>query len=147
MVKVIDSLMYSSSLSRLGPLISKRMKTSGKFKVSEESETHSDDAPDIAEIQSKPLIKSLSLLKLNHLSESQELEIVTYGEDLLAQLQDLQCNVLLGEISYEELESLENTLKHLPTNLGHMSNDLHDIVNNIQVRVAVELAKFQRNSV
>lgn len=147
MVKVIDSLMYSSSLSRLGPLIAKRMKTSGKFKVSEESESHCDDTSDISEIQSKPLIKSLSLLKLNHLSKSKELEIVTYGEDLLAQLKDLQCHVLLGEISYEELDSLEKTLKQLPTNLGPMSNDLQDIVNNIQVRVAVELAKFQRTSV
>lgn len=147
MVKVMDSLMYSSSLSRFCPLIAKRMKTSGKFNVSEVSEIYTDDTSDIAEIQSKPLIKSLSLLKLNHLSESKELEIITYGEDLLAQLKDLQCHVLLGEISYEALESLEKTLKQLPGKLGHMPNDLRDIVTNIQVRVAVELAKFQRTCV
>jgi hypothetical protein len=146
MVKVIDSLMYSSSLSRLGPLMAKKTKTNGKFKVSEESDPQMDDTTDIAEVQSKPFIKSLSLLKLNHLSESHELEIVSYGEDLLSQLQDLQCHLLMGDISYEDLEVLDNTFQRLPESLPAMSKDLQDIVNNIQVRVAVELAKFHRTS-
>lgn len=146
MVKVIDSLMYSSSLSRLGPLMAKKTKTNGKFNVSEDSDLQMDDTTDIAEVQSKPFIKSLSLLKLSHLSQSQELEIVTYGEDLLAQLQDLQCHLLMGDISYEDLEVLDNTFQRLPESLPAMSKDLQDIVNNIQVRVAVELAKFHRTS-
>jgi hypothetical protein len=74
------------------------------------------------------------------------MEVVSYGEDLLSQLKDLQCHLLLGEITYEELESLEQTLKQLPKNVGHMSNELHGIVNDIQVRVTVELAKFQGTS-
>src|SRR5688500_15343863 len=107
MVK-LDGLLHSSSLSRVNVFNTKRKQSNKAFRVDDgEAETAPDPDLSIREysqaskIQSKPLIQKLALLKLNKLASQQETEVISYGEDLLDQMKQVQYQLLYEGISYE----------------------------------------------
>jgi hypothetical protein len=85
------------------------------------------------------------LLKIQNTTNQPELETISYGDGLLDQLQGLHYQLLGGEVSHNQLQELEETLDQLPHLLNSMPNDLKEIIADIQVRVAVELAKLSIN--
>jgi hypothetical protein len=71
--------------------------------------------------------------------------VVQYGEHMLNDLLQLQTNFLFGEVDKDILESMKNTVKEL--NPSTENPELNDIIQNIRVRLAVEIQKQenQRN--
>lgn len=146
MLKMIDSLLHSSSLSRVMPLAAKRKKTMNTFDVNGELEEGAPAEKAAAtSVQTPHKIQSLSLLNISSLKNSQTREIISYGDDLLNQLKIVQYQLLDGETTYEQLQELETLFYNLPQELQSMPVDLKDIIEDIQVRVAVELAKLSIN--
>jgi hypothetical protein len=146
MIKMIDSLLHSSSLSRVIPLTAKRKKSMGAFDVSDElGEGSRSETATAAPIQTPQKIQGLSLLNLSTIQNSSTRDIISYGDDLLDQLKTLQYQLLEGEVSYEQLQELETMFYRLPDTLNAMPADLMGIIDDIQVRVAVELAKLSIN--
>lgn len=139
-----DHLSSASSLSLSANKISNRRRAKNVF------EAHPEDlpVPDAVELEkitaadSLSLIHRSSLLKF-HLITPQEQKAIEYGESLLSVLQRLQEQILLGVLSYNDLKHLENVLKKDPI-LSFDNGDLSNIISDIQVRVAVELAKHTK---
>ena len=146
MIKMIDSLLHSSSLSRIMPLSAKRKEMMSTFDVDDELlyDSISEKARS-APIQTPQKIQGLSLLNLSNVKNSHTLEIISYGDGLLDQLKTLQYQLLEGEVSYEQLQDLEKTFRKLPKRLDSIPSDLKGIIDDIQIRVAVELAKLSMN--
>ncbi len=146
MIKMIDSLLHSSSLSRLIPLAAKRKKSIDTFDVDDDlGEGSPTEKAASTPIQTPQKIQSLSLLNISNTKNSHAQEIISYGDDLLNQLKTLQYQLLEGEISHEQLQALETMFHRHPTELNSIPADLKGIVDDIQVRVAVELAKLSIN--
>ncbi|QOL19448.1 flagellar assembly protein FliX [Candidatus Bodocaedibacter vickermanii] len=146
MLKMIDSLLHSSSLSKLIPLAAKRKKTMSTFDVDGEfGEGAPTEKATSAPIQAPQTIQSLSLLSISNTKNSHTQEIISYGDDLLNQLKTLQYQLLGNEVSHEQLHELETMFQTLPKELQSIPADLRGIVDDIQVRVAVELAKLSIN--
>lgn len=147
MVKMIDSLLHSSTLSRVIPLTTKRKKSIDAFDVDDgvEEGSNTTEKTTSAPIQTPQKIQGLSLLSLSNIKNVPTHEIISYGDNLLDQLKNLQYQLLDGEISYEQLQELEMTFHNLPQSRNSISADLRSIIDDIQVRVAVELAKLSIN--
>ncbi|MBH1990054.1 MAG: hypothetical protein I8H80_02645 [Alphaproteobacteria bacterium] len=146
MLKMIDSLLHSSSLNRLVPLAAKRKKTIGTFDVDADlGEGETAEKATSTPIQTPQKIQSLSLLSISNTKNSNTQEIISYGDDLLNQLKTLQYQLLGNEVSHEQLHELETVFQTLPKELQSIPADLRGIVDDIQVRVAVELAKLSIN--
>ena len=66
-----------------------------------------------------------------------------YGEDILERLDEIKQDLLFGEISKDMLANLAQTLRMKK----NATNDpgLISIINDIELRAAVELAKYTRN--
>ncbi len=58
---------------------------------------------------------------------------------MLEDLVQLQTRLLSGEVDNETLESMKQTISELPSLAN--TPELNDIVNNIRVRLAVEIQK------
>lgn len=146
MVKVIDSFMHSSSLSRIMPSVARRKNSIGKFEIDEEVSTaETEEKAELSKAQSSTFVQGMALLKIQNTPNQKEIETISYGDGLLDQLRDLHYQLLGGEVSYDHLQELETTLNQLPHLLNSIPISLKEIITDIQVRVAVELAKFSIN--
>jgi hypothetical protein len=65
---------------------------------------------------------------------------VQYGNDILGRLEDIRIGLLLGELSQDSLKNLEDRVKSWRENLTDPK--LQSIVDEIELRAAVELAKL-----
>ncbi|MEX0583813.1 MAG: flagellar assembly protein FliX [Sneathiella sp.] len=65
---------------------------------------------------------------------------IAKGEDLLARLETLRDGMLSGTLSVDKLKQLQETLSGYKTDGA--DPELKQIINEIEVRAAVELAKF-----
>jgi hypothetical protein len=145
MVKMIDNFLHSSSLNRITPSVARRKNITGTFDVDEEHPNINSEKPEPSKIQSSAFVQRMALLKIQNTTNQPELETISYGDGLLDQLQGLHYQLLGGEVSHNQLQELEETLDQLPHLLNSMPNDLKEIIADIQVRVAVELAKLSIN--
>ena len=70
-------------------------------------------------------------------------QLKKYGEDILERLDEIKQDLLFGEISKDMLANLAQTLRMKKS----ATNDpgLISIINDIELRAAVELAKYTRN--
>ena len=67
---------------------------------------------------------------------------VRQGNDMLDALEDLRLSILLGEVSPTQLERIQ---KRMEQQRGVVMNpELQNLINEIEVRAAVELAKLGR---
>jgi hypothetical protein len=143
---MIDSLLHSSGLSRVIPLTVKRKKSIGIFDVEDElGEGGAPEKTAFEPIQTPHKIQGLSLLNLSNIKNSPTHEIISHGDDMLDQLKTLQYQLLEGEVSYELLKKLERVLNGFSNTLTSIPAGLHDVIDDIQVRVAVELTKLSIN--
>lgn len=110
-----------------------------RFKASTSSEANSLEEPSSLQTFSVTSLDS-ALLDLSRSTSVKE--IMDYGKDLLDKLDNLKGFLLLGRIPESEL----NALKESINKQKHTINDpcLHKIIQEIEVRVAVELAKLQK---
>ncbi len=89
MVKLIDSLLHSSTLSRVISSTAKRKKSIGTFDVGDElGEGASTEKTASAPVQNPQKIQGLSVLSLSNIKNVPEHEIISYGDGLLDQLTD-----------------------------------------------------------
>ena len=117
----------------------------GTFEVDEELPNINSEKPEPPKVQSSAFVQRMALLKIQNTTNQPELETISYGDGLLDQLQGLHYQLLGGEVSHNQLQELEETLDQLPHLLNSMPSDLKEIIADIQVRVAVELAKLSIN--
>ena len=118
----------------------------GTFDVDDELEqTAATEKAASSPIQTPQKIQGLSILGISNNKNSHTKEIISYGDGLLDQLKTLQYQLLGGEVSYEQLHEFETKFRTLPKDLNSISADLKGIIDDIQVRVAVELAKLSIN--
>ena len=73
-------------------------------------------------------------------SASQNQKALSKGEDLLDRLEDIRHGLLIGSIPVERLQQLKKTLSSY--DVSSCDPKLAEIVKDIEVRAAVELAKL-----
>ncbi len=65
-----------------------------------------------------------------------------YGGDLLDQLEEVRCDLLLGEIDIDKLGSIAQKIR---SNRRQLDDDkLNEIIDEIELRAEVEIAKLTR---
>lgn len=130
----ISSIFGSRTSQKTAP----KKKKEGSFFVGDSEETPSSSNS----VEGKPssaMISGTSLFCLQNVDKQHEQEVVQYSDTLLDGLQCLQKDILQGQLSVEALQDLKNQLSK--TQHGVTDQRLHQILNDINVRVSVELAK------
>lgn len=130
----ISGIFGSRTLQKTTP----KKKKEGSFFV-DDSEENSPSASSVEGKSSSGLISGTSLFCLQNVDKQHEQEIVQYSDTLLDGLQRLQKDILQGQLSVQALQDLQNQLSK--THQGVTDQRLHQILNDISVRVSVELAK------
>lgn len=69
---------------------------------------------------------------------------VLYGDTLLDELKTLQVGLVQGRVSEDTLKSLSNMLDRPRPSIN--DSELNQVLDDIEVRAAVELAKLERRS-
>jgi len=124
--------------SRTPQKVAPKKKKEDAFFVGDSEETSSSTAA--VEGKSSPtMISGTSLFCLQNVDKQYEQEIVQYSDTLLDGLQRLQKDILQGQLSVGALQDLKNQLSK--AHQGITDQRLHQILNDINVRVSVELAK------
>lgn len=80
--------------------------------------------------------------KVSFLTADWEEEKISYGNTLLDNLHNFYCDLVRGEITYDSLESLKKTINL--EKKKDSSQALEEIINLIEIRVQVELAKIEK---
>ncbi len=139
MVKV-DAFLLSSAMYHGSLPVRKRKQNSRSFDVASTTEAEGSDAAEQPKIHALSLIQRLSIIDLNA-PQSQTQKVIEQGEALLSQLKSLQYHLLQGEIPSQTLVTLQKTLQENSEYNRNISTELKNLILDIQVRVAVELAK------
>ena len=107
-----------------------------------------DDGPtaSAATTGTAPLAALSSLLAIQEAPDpgSGRKRAVLYGDTLLDELQTLQIGLVEGWVSEDTLQSLSNMLDRPRPPID--DKDLSQVLDDIEVRAAVELAKLKRQS-
>jgi hypothetical protein len=93
-------------------------------------------------IQSVLSIDALNVLSNASNQDYIKQENVNWGRDTLKHLEGIKYQILNGKVSYSALLTLQERLKNIPINPTDIK--LKDIVQEIEVRAAVELEKLKR---
>lgn len=105
----------------------------------------STNEPNIAPVSNAGATTSVgALLAVQEVSDATDRKKQGYtrGRDLLQELEQIRLGLLLGTVPRARLESLMRMLK---ARRGDYSDaGLNEIISEIEVRAAVELAKFER---
>lgn len=118
----------------------KKVGDSGIFGLEETIEIESDDK----EISLSPINSLANLLSLHDLKDRIELEKnnIDYSSRLLSNLDELSNNIAA---SNDPMDSLNKISKALSVTRSKSENkDLEDIVDQIELRAAIEKAKLQK---
>ncbi|MCR9212467.1 MAG: flagellar biosynthesis protein FlgI [Proteobacteria bacterium] len=114
-------------------------KSGEKFSLAEEA---TDAATSSGVSTASPIGSVDALVALQGVDDSTEgnRKAVEKGEDLLEKLEEIRDGLLMGSVSADRLLRLKETLASY--NLSGADPRLEEIVRDIEVRAAVELAKF-----
>lgn len=110
----------------------------GKILESELAETK-DSAPVVA---AQSIDSILALQQVND-EEISRKKTIAYGHDLLDGLERLRNQLLLGEVSFSQLKNIERLMQNYRKD-SFTDPALTDIINDIETRVAVEIAKYEK---
>ncbi len=89
-------------------------------------------------------IDSIGLLAQAGDEEFVKQQNVSWGKDVLDQLEAIKYQILNGKISYSTLLNLKERLNNIPVNPA--DHKLRSIVQEIEIRAAVELEKLKKLS-
>jgi Class II flagellar assembly regulator len=114
-------------------------KSGAKFSVPEETE---DTSPSSGVPTSSPIGSIDAIMALQGVGDSteQDKQALEKGEELLEKLDEIRHGLLLGNVSPQKLLQLKDTLASY--DITKTDPKLAEIVRDIEVRAAVELAKF-----
>lgn len=131
----------------LANTVSGRLKTTSskpshtKFKSSQPSSTSDASKNQKTSSPHTFCVTALDALMFHDSTEKEnKRKNIQWGNDLLDQLESLRTNLLTGNISHKDLMKLSQSL-----NTGKETitdPQLHEIIREIEIRVAVELAKL-----
>lgn len=121
-----------------------------KKKSSSSSASFADHLSDSSESQATSPSSAMSgiagvmaLQAAEHSSEEESRgKALQQGQDMVETLEDLRRSLLLGEISSSQLQTIAQNLEQSRPNFTDPA--LNDMLDEIELRVAVELAKYQR---
>lgn len=139
--------LHAAMLSKIGtPVLSAGGRRKAAITDPFTLEQADDFRPDLNEVAAEnPEVNATRLLeqlsKLNSiqsLSQQQETKAVAYADQLLSHLKKIQYQLLADDLSSTDLSQLDHVLNNQPITV---SEGLRDILSDIQVRVAVEIAK------
>lgn len=91
-----------------------------------------------------------SIININSILSLQEVSIdeekrrqgKQYGNDLLSELEEMRTLILTGNLPINQLTNLEQKLKKERPNINDIK--LNQILNEIELRVKVEIAKYKK---
>lgn len=96
----------------------------------------------IVNIQSVLSIDALNVLSNASNQDFIKQENISWGRDTLKHLESIKYQILNGKVSYSALLSLKERIQNIPINPSDIK--LKDIVQEIEIRAAVELEKLKR---
>ncbi|WP_169568899.1 flagellar assembly protein FliX [Sneathiella limimaris] len=114
-------------------------KVEGKFVVPSDS----SDVQTTSNVSSSSPIASVdAIVALQGVEDSvsKNKKAVMRGQDLLARLEEIRHGLLIGAIPVERLKQLQSTLSQM--NVEAEDPNLAEIIGDIELRAAVELAKL-----
>jgi hypothetical protein len=106
-----------------------------------------DAAPEAsapANVGSVLSLDSLNMLANLNNEEFVKKQNIDWGRDILSELESIKYQILNGKISYASLSNLKERLHNIP--LNSQDNKLKQIVEEIEIRAAVELEKLMKIS-
>lgn len=109
--------------------------------------SESDGAKDVSSSSDvSPVIAVNSLFALQEVDNEQSprKKMITRGFDMVQHLDDIRMGLLTGEVSVSTLKNLDILVKQW-READHDSN-LEEIINEIELRAAVELAKLEMDT-
>lgn len=129
----------NSASERLKPTSSKTSNT--KFKSTQASSSNGASKNQKAPSLQTFCVTALDALIFHDSTEKEKKrKNIQWGNDLLDQLESLRSNLLTGNISHKDLIKLSHSLNTKKENIT--DPQLHEIIREIEIRVAVELAKL-----
>lgn len=147
----IDWGIHSSLLSTSLNKIANKKKKNANFSIVDETETASEHPQiNITEATTPASMNPLSAISHNETEPTQaaKQEIqqnIKIGESLLRELQNIQENLLFNSLSLDDLENAAKQLNILANaHLDQTPPPLLNILNDINVRISVELAKYKK---
>ena len=92
-----------------------------------------------------PITSLLSVqeVKGDATADQQRGRLILWGEHVLDHLDQIRHDLLLGAIPLERLNSLAQTMRDRKANIS--DPDLRSLINEIELRAEVEIAKYSRN--
>lgn len=85
-----------------------------------------------------------ALLSVQEVGDEGRKKVMVYGQFLLDDLEEVRLKILSGELSKEQLERLKKSLQQRKNqNLETTDPHLHAIIEEIEMRAAIELAKME----
>ena len=112
--------------------------------LSSASASSSDGASEVSGVSATASVGNFLALQEVSDEEYNRSKAIRQGQDLLKSLDSIRQSLLLGNVPISTLETLEGRLK----NQRAQTEDpkLHAIMDDIELRAAVELAKYQRSN-
>lgn len=110
----------------------------GKILESELSETK--ESQNVAPAKSIDAILAVQQVNDEELSRK---KAISYGHDLLDGLERLRNQLLMGEVSFTQLKNIEKLMQNYRKD-SFTDPALTSIIDEIETRVAVEIAKFEK---
>ncbi len=78
----------------------------------------------------------------NYTEDGARREMIRYGEDILDKLEELRRDLLVGAIPKDRLANIAQTMRSRKATVSDPR--LLDLINDIELRAEVELAKWSR---
>lgn len=139
--------MRISGPTRSAPVTTTKARKAAQPSGKRFSVAHSGESTGSATVSpAAPVSRLDSLLTLQEVEEpnDQQKRAVQWGNEVLDKLEEIRLGLLLGELSRENLMSLREKIKQSRDNLHDPG--LTDILNDIELRAEVELAKLEQNA-
>ena len=102
-----------------------------------------DASSDVGAVLAVSSILSVQEVEGEAKEDQQLRRLIQWGEDILDQLDNIRHDLLMGAIPLDRLSALAQTMRDRKTNVS--DPDLLTLINEIELRAEVEIAKYSRN--